>query len=93
MRQCRIGANTHFSLRLCVLSPQCKSLAFLFCFGFCFVSVSVAMSHVEPQFVLLTKVDNNGLDYKPTRGREARQGVTFSGGNHSWPYLFRSSLA
>ena len=38
------------------------------------------MSHVEPQFVLLTKVDNNGIDCKPTREREVRQGVIFSDG-------------
>lgn len=58
----------------------------MFCFGFCFVFVSVAVSHVEPQCVFLTKVDNNGLDYKPTRGCEARHIL-------GWQSLLALSLA
>lgn len=50
--------NIQFSLRLCVLAPQSMSLFVLAWFGFWFTKT---LLDVEPQFALLTNVDNDGL--------------------------------
>lgn len=41
-----------------------------FVFFIVVVVVFVTVLHVEPQFALQTKVDNNGTDRKPSRGCE-----------------------